>query len=218
MELIQQLIDFVLHIDKHLVELTQQYHGWIYLILFLIIFCETGLVVLPFLPGDSLLFALGALSALPESGLNFPLILALLSAAAILGDSFNYLTGRMLGEKVYERNYWFLKRAYLDEAQLFYEKYGVRTIVYARFVPIVRTFAPFVAGIGKMHYQRFIVYNVIGGLAWVLLFSFAGHFLGNIPVVKANFSLLVLGIIAVSLVPPIVTLLKRKFQTKKEQV
>lgn len=210
-ELLQQLIDFVLHIDRHLVDLTQQYPGWIYLIVFLIIFCETGLVILPFLPGDSLLFALGALAALPASGLNLLLILVLLCIAAILGDSFNYLTGRKLGSKVYDRNYWFLKRQYLDEAQLFYDRYGARTIVFARFVPIVRTFAPFVAGIGKMHYQRFIIYNVVGALAWVLLFTMAGYFLGNIPVVKENFSLLVLGIIVVSLVPPIYTLIKKKF-------
>lgn len=217
-ELLQHLIDFILHIDKHLVDLTQQYHAWIYLILFLIIFCETGLVFLPFLPGDSLLFAVGALAALPESGLNLVLVLVLLCVAAILGDSVNYTMGRKLGAKVYERNYWFLKREYLDEAQLFYDRYGSRTIVYARFVPIVRTFAPFVAGIGKMHYQRFIVYNVVGALIWVFLFTVGGYFLGNIPVVKANFSLLVMAIIVLSLVPPIYTLAKKKFSSKKEQV
>ncbi len=210
-ELIQQLIDFILHIDKHLVDLTQQYHGWIYLILFLIIFCETGLVFLPFLPGDSLLFAVGALAALPESGLNLGIILVLLCVAAILGDSVNYTMGRKLGDKVYDRNYWFLKREYLDEAQLFYDRYGSRTIVYARFVPIVRTFAPFVAGIGKMDYKRFIIYNVVGALVWVLSFTVAGYFLGNIPAVKSNFSLLVLSIIVLSLIPPIYTLAKRKF-------
>ncbi|WP_255749012.1 DedA family protein [Pontibacter liquoris] len=213
-ELLQQLIDFVLHIDKHLVELTQQYHGWVYLIVFLIVFCETGLIVTPFLPGDSLLFALGALAALPESGLHIVLILVLMCVAAILGDSVNYLFGRKLGDQVYQRNYWFLKREYLDEAQLFYNRYGGRTIVYARFIPIVRTFAPFVAGIGKMHYRNFVVYNVLGALVWVFLFCLAGYFLGNIPVVKENFSLLVIGIIVISIMPPIIALLKKKTSSK----
>lgn len=204
MEIITYLIDFVLHIDQHLVALAQEYEGWIYLILFLIIFCETGLVVTPFLPGDSLLFAIGALAAIPASGLNLYWLLGLLIVAAILGDSFNYYTGTKLGSRVYTRDYWFLRRAHIVQTQRFYQRYGGRTIIYARFVPIVRTFAPFVAGIGKMDYKRFVYFNVIGAFTWVVFFMVVGYVFGNIPAVKQNFSMLILGIIVLSIAPPVV--------------
>ncbi len=207
-ELLTYLLDFILHIDQHLVVLAKEYEGWIYLILFLIIFCETGLVVTPFLPGDSLLFAIGALAAIPASGLNLLVLLALLIIAAILGDSFNYYTGTKLGSRVYLRNYWFLRRAHIDQTQRFYQRYGGRTIIYARFVPIVRTFAPFVAGIGKMDYRRFVAFNIIGALLWVVFFMVAGYLFGNIPAVKQNFSLLILGIIVLSMAPPVIGVVK----------
>ena len=217
MELIQHLIDFILHIDLHLVEMLQQYQGWIYLIIFLIVFCETGLVVTPFLPGDSLLFALGALAALPASGLNLLLLFAVLSVAAIAGDSFNYLTGLKLGATVYSKNYWFLKQAHLQQAERFYTRYGGRTIIYARFIPLVRTFAPFVAGMSKMNYTRFIYYNIAGALLWVLLFLLIGYVFGNLPMIRQNFSLLVLGIIGISLLPPIFTVLKQQLATRSKK-
>jgi membrane-associated protein len=208
MEFIQYLIDFVLHIDQHLIELVKEYKNWIYLILFLIIFCETGLVVTPFLPGDSLLFALGALAAVPEYGLNFFLLLILLCVAAILGDSFNYYTGTRIGNRVYLRDFWFLRRKHIDETQKFYAKYGGRTIIYARFMPIVRTFAPFVAGIGKMNYRKFLSNNIIGATIWVTFFMVVGYLFGNIPAVQRNFTLLILGIIALSLTPPFIGIVK----------
>jgi len=210
MELIQRLIDFILHIDLHLIELLQAYPTWIYLILFVIIFCETGLVVTPFLPGDSLLFALGALAAIPSSGLNLLLLLALLCAAAILGDSTNYLFGNKLGSKVYLRNYWFLRQRHLLRAEQFYSRYGGRTIIYARFIPIVRTFAPFVAGMANMNYRRFLYFNVAGAVLWVGFFMMIGFLFGNLPAVRQNFSYLVLGIIGVSLLPPIWNLVKQR--------
>lgn len=216
MELLQHLIGFILHIDLHLVSLLQQYESWIYLILFLIIFCETGLVVTPFLPGDSLLFALGALAAIPASGLNLLLLLALLCTAAILGDSFNYLTGLKLGSRVYRKNYWFLKQEHLQQAERFYARYGGRTIIYARFIPIVRTFAPFVAGMSKMNYSRFLYYNIAGALIWVLFFVLIGYMFGNMPTVKENFSLLVLGIIGVSMLPPVITVAKQRIAARKQ--
>ncbi|WP_162054776.1 DedA family protein [Pontibacter pamirensis] len=216
MELLQHLIDFILHIDLHLVSLLQQYESWIYLILFLIIFCETGLVVTPFLPGDSLLFALGALAAIPASGLNLLLLLALLCIAAILGDSFNYLTGMKLGSRVYRKNYWFLKQEHLQQAERFYTRYGGRTIIYARFIPIVRTFAPFVAGMSKMNYSRFLYYNIAGAFVWVLFFVLIGYMFGNMPTVKENFSLLVLGIIGVSMLPPVITVAKQRLATRRQ--
>ncbi|MFD2245905.1 DedA family protein [Pontibacter ruber] len=214
MELIQHLISFILHIDQHLVELLQEYENWIYLILFLIVFCETGLVVTPFLPGDSLLFALGALAAIPASGLNVPFLLGLLITAAILGDSFNYMTGIKFGSRVYAKDYWFLRQSHLQQAEHFYDRYGGRTIIYARFIPIVRTFAPFVAGMGKMNYKRFLYFNVIGALLWVVFFLMIGYMFGNLPAVKRHFSLLVLGIIVISLLPPIFTIAKQRFKAR----
>ena len=216
MELLQQLVDFILHIDLYLVDLLREYSTWIYLILFLIIFCETGLVVTPFLPGDSLLFALGALAAIPSSGLNVLLLLVLLCVAAVLGDSFNYYTGTKIGNRVYLRDFWFLRRKHIDYTQRFYEKYGGRTIIYARFVPIVRTFAPFVAGVGKMNYRKFLFFNVVGAVLWVLFFILTGYTLGNLPAVRENFSLLVLAIIGVSLLPPVLTVLRQRLHTGKQ--
>ncbi|WP_439882689.1 DedA family protein [Pontibacter sp. MBLB2868] len=216
MELIQQLLNFILHIDLHLLELLRQYHHWIYLLLFLIIFCETGLVVTPFLPGDSLLFALGALAAIPSSGLNLVMLLALLCVAAILGDSFNYYTGSKLGKKFYDKNYWFLKQSHIRQAEAFYERYGGSTIIYARFIPIVRTFAPFVAGMARMNYRRFLYFNVAGSLLWVCVFIMLGFVFGNMPVVRHNFSFLVLGIIAVSMLPPVVSLFRQRFKLRRQ--
>jgi len=195
-----EIIDFILHAEHHLREFSLRYHGWIYSLLFLIIFCETGLVVTPFLPGDSLLFAVGALAA--ENFMNIWVIYWLLVIAAVLGDTVNYWVGRWVGPKVfqYENSRW-LNKKYLLRAHAFYEKYGGRAIILARFVPIVRTFAPFVAGIGTMNYPKFIAYNVIGGFVWITLFLLGGFFLGSLPIVKSNFKLLILLIIFVSVLP-----------------
>lgn len=202
MQVIRSFVDFFLHIDKHLVEVIKDYGFWTYLLLFLIIFCETGLVVTPFLPGDSLLFAAGALAAVDTSGtLNVVLLFLLLATAAIVGDTVNYLIGAYLGPKVFERNLPFLKKEYLDRTHQFYEKYGGKTIILARFVPIVRTFAPFVAGVGRMNYLRFITFNFVGGIAWVALFVFGGYLFGNFPLIKENFSIVTVVIILISLMP-----------------
>ena len=204
METIRKAIEVVMHLDKYLSILVSQYQAWTYMILFLIIFCETGLVVTPFLPGDSLLFAAGAVTALPDSPIRVLWLFLLLSAAAVLGDTVNYWIGKIVGPKVFSReDSRFFKKKYLDRTHQFYEKYGAETIILARFVPIVRTFAPFVAGIGKMSYSRFLAYNIVGGIAWVALFLFAGHFFGNIPFVKRHFSLVIFAIIGVSLIPAV---------------
>lgn len=204
METISKAIEVVMHLDKYLSVLVSQYQAWTYMILFLIIFCETGLVVTPFLPGDSLLFAAGAVTALPDSPIRVLWLFLLLSAAAVLGDTVNYWIGKIVGPKVFSReDSRFFKKKYLDRTHQFYEKYGAETIILARFVPIVRTFAPFVAGIGKMSYSRFLAYNIVGGIAWVALFLFAGHFFGNIPFVKRHFSLVIFAIIGVSLIPAV---------------
>ena len=200
MEVISFLVDFVLHLDVHLNEIILAYGGLTYLILFLIIFAETGFVVTPFLPGDSLLFAAGTLSAL--GSMNLPFVLLILTAAAIIGDSVNYWIGELFGKKLVDNpKVTVINQGHIDKTQAFYKKHGGKTIILARFVPIIRTFAPFVAGIGKMHYRTFIFYNVIGGIAWVSLFTLAGFFFGNIPAVKDNFSLVILVIIAISLAP-----------------
>ena len=207
------LIDFVLHIDQHLIELTQTYGLWIYAILFLIVFCETGLVVTPFLPGDSLLFAAGAVAAL--GGMNVHMAAALLLAAAVIGDAANFAIGKYFGEKLFAKpDSRVFKREYLDKTHAFYEKYGGKTIILARFVPIVRTFAPFVAGMGNMHYGRFIRYNIIGALMWVGLLTYAGYFFGELPAVKNNFGLVVIGIIVVSVLPMAVEIAKAKWGRK----
>ena len=201
--------DFILHMDKHLPQLITDFGIWTYLILFLIIFCETGLVVTPFLPGDSLIFLLGALAR--SGDINFPAIIAVLMLAAVLGDTCNYEIGRFLGMKLFRNeNSKFLKKEYLDKTHSFYEKYGGKTIILARFVPIIRTFAPFVAGMGSMSYSKFISYNIIGGISWVALFSFGGFFFGGISVVKNNFFLVAVAIVLISLLPAVIGLLKNK--------
>ena len=208
MEFIQSLIDFVLHIDKHLVEIVSDYKTWTYLILFLIIFAETGFVVTPFLPGDSLLFAAGAIIAKEESGLNIFLMCILLIIAAVLGDMANYHIGNYIGPKAFSGKYKLLKKEYLEKTQAFYLKHGGKTIIYARFVPIVRTFAPFVAGVGTMSYGRFASYNIIGGVIWVVSFLFIGYFFGGLPVIKDNFTYVIFAIIILSLLPPIIELIR----------
>lgn len=200
MELIAQTIDLFLHLDRHLNEIIQAYGVWTYAILVLIIFCETGLVVTPLLPGDSLLFAAGALAAL--GSLNVWWLFLLLSLAAILGDTVNYWVGYVLGPKVFHQaEARFFKQEYLDRTHQFYEKHGGKTIIIARFIPIIRTFAPFVAGIGRMTYWRFITYNVVGGITWIAIFLFGGYHFGNLPVVKRNFTLVILAIIILSILP-----------------
>jgi membrane-associated protein len=197
-----QLIDIFLHLDEHLRRILEQYGTWTYLILFLIVFCETGLVVTPFLPGDSLLFAAGTFAAM--GSLSLPLLLVLLSVAAILGDTVNYWVGHFLGARLLNaKRFRVVRPEHLAYTHEFFEKYGGKTIIFARFVPIVRTLAPFVAGLGTMSYGRFMSYNVIGGLAWVLICTIAGYFFGNIPVVQDNFSLVVLAIVALSLIPAV---------------
>lgn len=211
MELLHFLIDFILHLDKHLVELLARYDVWIYAILFLVVFAETGLVVTPILPGDSLLFAAGALSAIDASGTLSPLWLTLLLiAAAVLGNTTNYFIGRGIGQHAFSGRYRFIKLDYLRQTEGWFEKHGALTVVLSRFAPIIRTFAPFIAGIGRMHFGRFQAYNFIGAIAWVSLFIWAGYFFGNIPLIRDNFGFVTLGIIIVSLVPFIAMLFKRK--------
>ncbi|WP_425613932.1 DedA family protein [Anatilimnocola sp. NA78] len=208
----RQIVDWLLHVDDKLLMLTHAYGAWTYGILFAIVFVETGLVVMPFLPGDSLLFAAGALAAKPESGLNVWLICILLSIAAVLGDTVNYHIGRYLGPRVLSGKWsrW-LNPKHLAKTQEFFEAYGPKTIVIARFVPIVRTFAPFVAGVGQMDYRRFLVYNVAGGIFWVLSMTFAGYWFGRIEFVEKNFELVVLAIVFVSILPAIVEYLRHRF-------
>ncbi len=200
MDIISRFFDFVLHLDRHLGSLIQTYGFWTYFLLFFVIFLETGFVVTPFLPGDSLLFAAGAFAAI--GALNPWLLFFILSAAAILGDTANYWIGHFIGPKVFQKeNSRFFRREYLDRTHEFYEKYGAETIIIARFVPIVRSFAPFVAGIGRMSYGRFLSYNIIGGILWVALFVTGGYFFGNIPFVRRNFSLVIVAIILLSMIP-----------------
>ena len=199
MDLLKQLLEFFLHLDKHLSEVIRDYGTWTYLILFLIVFCETGLVVTPFLPGDSLLFAAGTFAAL--GALSPWVLFAALSAAAILGDTVNYWIGKKIGPRAFSGTVRFLKQEHLRKTEAFYERHGRKTIIIARFVPIVRTFAPFVAGVGSMNYPVFLAYNVIGGVAWVALCVFSGYFFGNIPVVKRNFSVVIIAIILISTLP-----------------
>jgi membrane-associated protein len=208
-----QFIDIMLHLDQHLITWLALFGPWIYVLMFLVIFCETGLVVTPFLPGDSLLFALGALTALPD-GLDLWTILIALTIAGILGDTVNYHIGKYLGPKVFKDGSRFFKTEYLTQTQAFYDKWGAFTIVAARFAPIVRTFAPFVAGIGGMNYKKFIGFNVFGAIAWVFTFVLAGHFFGNIPVIKRNFTIVIFGVIFVSILPMLIPALKSKFGKK----
>ena len=196
------LVDFILHIDRYLGIFIQQYGTLTYVILFVVIFCETGLVVTPFLPGDSLIFAAGALAAIDTSGtLNVFLLFAILAAAAVIGDTVNYWIGAKFGVKLFDYNIPLLKKEHLDRTYEFYEKYGGKTIILARFVPIVRTFAPFVAGVGRMDYSRFITFNLIGGVAWVAIFTFLGYLFGNVPFVKENFEIVTLAIVLISVLP-----------------
>ena len=201
MDAIKSILDVFLHVDDHLHALLEAWGPWIYVLLFAIILCETGLVVMPFLPGDSLLFAAGAMAALYPDDLGLVTLLVLLSIAAILGDTINYFLGRWIGPRAFSLNTWFLKHEHLEKTQAFYDRHGGKTIVLARFMPIVRTFAPFVAGVGKMHYPTFLWFNVVGGILWVVLCTAAGYFFGNIEAVKKNFELVVIGIVLVSVLP-----------------
>jgi len=206
MNFIRDAIDFILHIDVHLATIVSQYGAWTYGILFLIIFCETGLVVTPFLPGDSLLFATGALAAVTD--LNVVVLFVLLSIAAILGDAVNYWVGKTVGDKLFDGRIRYLKREHLDRTHAFYEKYGGKTIVIARFVPIVRTFAPFVAGMGSMSYGKFAMYNIAGGIVWIGSLLFAGYLFGNLPIVRDNFGLVIIAIIILSILPAIIEIIR----------
>jgi membrane-associated protein len=208
MELLREFIDFFLHLDVHLAEIIERFGAGAYAILFLIVFCETGLVVMPLLPGDSLLFAAGAFAALGSFEI-VPLIL-LLIVAAIAGDTVNYWIGARIGPRAFSGNVRFLKQEYLVRTTEFYEKHGGKTIVLARFIPIVRTFAPFVAGVGRMNYGRFLAYNVIGAVVWVTLFTLAGFYFGNIPAVKDNFTLVILAIIGISVLPIAIEMVKSR--------
>ncbi|HMG14810.1 MAG TPA: DedA family protein [Saprospiraceae bacterium] len=205
-DLIKQLIDFVLHIDKHLIELVNQYHQWTYLIIFAIIFVETGIVIMPFLPGDSLLFASGALCA--AGTLDIRILIIGVYIFAVLGDNCNYFIGKYLSKKVSNKKYKLIKQEYLDRTERFYDKHGGKALIMARFIPILRTFAPFVAGAGKMSYKRFFTYCLIGNLLWVNLFSWAGYLFANNEFVKKNFSLVILAIIFVSVIPVFIAWVK----------
>lgn len=213
--MIHWMIDVVLHLDRHLNQIAADYGTWVYGLLFLIIFAETGLVVAPFLPGDSLLFAVGALAATAGSPVNLPMVCTLLCVAAILGDAVNYAIGKRVGPKIFSaESSWLFNKKHLMEAHEFYERHGGKTIIIARFIPIVRTFAPFVAGIGQMTYFKFALYNVTGGILWVLSFALLGYWFGNLPLVKKYFSLVILGIIVVSVLPVAIELLRARAKGK----
>ncbi len=218
-DLLQQAIHIVLHLDVYLNTWITAFGPGIYVILFAVIFAETGLVVTPFLPGDSFLFALGALCAIENAYLSLPLLLGLLTFAAILGDATNYAIGRHVGPKIFSQNTGrLLNKEHLARAHRFYEKHGGKTIILARFAPIIRTFAPFVAGIGEMHYGRFAVYNVVGGVVWVFSFLFLGYFFGNLPEVQSHFHLVIIGIIVLSLLPIAIEFVKAKRESKSNNV
>lgn len=209
MESLAGFLDLFLHLDQHLRELAQAYGGWLYAVLFLIVFLETGLVVTPFLPGDSLLFVAGTIAATGE--LNVHGLVLLLIAAAIIGDSVNYAIGRYLGPRVFRfEDSRFFKRAYIDRTHAFYERHGGKTLIIARFIPIIRTYAPFVAGIGAMSYRRFLFFNVTGAVLWVVSLTYAGYLFGNLPVVKDNLSLVIIGIIVASIMPGVIEVLRHR--------
>jgi membrane-associated protein len=212
MNLIHFLIDFILHIDKHLNEIILQYGRLTYFILFSVIFAETGFVFTPFLPGDSLLFAAGTFAA--RGSFNVHILFLILASAAILGDNVNYWVGRKLGTKLFERNSRFLKKQYLDKTHRFYEKHGGKTVILARFFPIIRTFSPFVAGIGKMSYIRFLTNDIAGGILWVSLFTYGGYLFGNLPLIKNNFSIVIAVIILISLLPALIEFTRHKLSSK----
>lgn len=211
-DLLKTLLDFVLHIDHYLQQWVLDYRTWTYALLFLIIFCETGLVVTPFLPGDSLLFAAGTIAAMEGNPLNITFLIPILIAAAFIGDNTNYFIGKFIGSKVYERDYKLIKKEYLIKTHSFYEKHGGKTLIIARFIPIIRTFAPFVAGVGTMTYPRFFTFSIAGNVLWVTLFSTAGFFFGNIPIFKQNFTLVILAIIFISILPMIIALIQRRLK------
>ncbi|XHX67366.1 DedA family protein [Photorhabdus akhurstii] len=217
MDFAKFIIDFILHIDIHLAELVARYGHWVYGILFLILFCETGLVITPFLPGDSLLFVAGALAALDSNDLNVHLMVVLMIIAAVIGDAVNYAIGRIFGERLFTNpNSKIFRRSYLDKTHEFYEKHGGKAIILARFVPIIRTFAPFVAGMGKMSYRRFAAYNVIGALVWVLLFTYSGYIFGDMPMVQQNLKLLIVAIIFISILPGVIEIWRHRRAVMKQ--
>jgi membrane-associated protein len=210
LEIIKHIIDFILHIDKHLAEIISQYHTLTYLILFVIIFAETGFVVTPFLPGDSLLFAAGALIAAGDTGLNIYLLALILIVAAFVGNTVNYMLGSYLGPMVFKENNKVLKLDYYLQTKAFFDKHGGKAVIFSRFVPIIRTIAPFVAGVGRMPFLRYSIYNIVGGALWIIIFLFAGYWLGTIPFFKAHFSLVGIVIILVSVIPAIIAVIKSK--------
>ena len=223
MNIIQQLIDFILHLDAHLFTLIMDYGNWIYLILFMIVFVETGLVVMPLLPGDSLLFAAGTFCAgvvqqNQTAELNLWIVIPLLCTAAFIGDNLNYYIGKNIGLKVMQwriRGRQIVKQSYIDKTQAFYDKHGPKTIILARYVPIVRTFAPFVAGVGEMKYFKFLKYSIIGGITWVFALTLLGFFFGNLPIVQENFETVIFGIIGLSLLPMLIEFIRAKLKSKK---
>jgi membrane-associated protein len=217
MNIILKLIDLFLHLDKHLESIISDFQAGTYLILFLVIFIETGVVVFPFLPGDSLIFAAGAFAARPGSPLNIVVLYILMCMAAVAGDTANYWIGHYIGPRAFSGNVRFLKKEYLERTHGFYERHGGKTIILARFIPIIRTFAPFVAGIGAMTYSHFIAYNVIGGIAWVTLFTFGGYFFGELSFVKNNFSFVVLAIIIISVLPGVYGYLRERKHSKQAE-
>jgi membrane-associated protein len=218
LELIHSLIDFILHIDKHLVQITSEYQSWTYLILFIIIFAETGFVVTPFLPGDSLLFAAGALIAGGKSGLDIYLLTIILIIAAISGNTVNYMLGKFLGARVFKEENKILKLSYYLQTKAFFDKHGGKAVIFSRFVPIIRTVAPFVAGVGHMPFTRYSIYNIVGGVSWILIFLFCGFWFGKVPFIEKNFSLVAIIIILVSILPPVFAIVKNKYAKKKGPV
>lgn len=214
MNLLIYIIDIFLHMDKYLGQIIQEYGLWTYLLLFIVIFMETGFVITPFLPGDSLLFAAGTFAGMGY--LEIGILFVLLSAAAILGDTVNYWIGHLIGPRAFSGNIRFLKKEYLDRTHAFYEKHGGKTIIIARFIPIIRTFAPFVAGVGAMSYGKFISFNVIGGLVWVALFTLGGYFFGNLPFVQDNFSFVIIAIIIISVLPAIIEFIRERTRSNQE--
>jgi membrane-associated protein len=216
LEIIHSLIDFILHIDKHLAEITSQYQGWTYLILFVIIFAETGFVVTPFLPGDSLLFAAGALIAGGASGLDIHLLAVILIIAAFAGNTVNYMLGNYLGPKVFKEKNKILKLSYYIQTKAFFDKHGGKAVIFSRFMPIIRTIAPFVAGVGRMPIGRYSLYNIIGGVSWIVLFLYGGYLFGGVPFFKNNFSLVAIGIVLLSILPPIFAFIKSRISKGKQ--
>jgi membrane-associated protein len=216
MEILHHIVDFVLHLDKHLFDIIKEYGTWTYLILFTVVFCETGLVVTPFLPGDSLLFATGTLAA--TGVLNVNLLFFLLLAASIIGDNSNYWIGYHVGPKVFSsQKSKFFNKEHLEKTHKFYEKHGGKAVIIAKYLPIIRTFSPFVAGVGRMTYWRFLIYDIIGGLSWVSIFVLGGYYFGNIPFVKQNFSVVIIAIIAISMIPAVIEFLRHQFKKPESE-